>query len=113
MFLDTKSILLYFIWIKVILIYNKLNLLVTWDINKPVWFLNANVEVYRWIYNEENTFEYEIKKWRWLFLYMNKWNVNINWESLKEKDHIRYDEEWIYKIVTKENTDFILIDVEI
>lgn len=92
---------------------NKLNLLVSWDKNKSAWFLNADVEVYRWIYNKESTFEYEIKKWRWLFLYMTKWDINIDWKEITKKDHIRYTKEWIYSIKTKENSDFMLIDVEI
>ena len=92
---------------------NNLNLLVSWDKNKSAWFLNANVKVYRWIYNKESVFEYEIKKWRWLFLYMTKWDINIDWKEITEKDHIRYTEEWTYNIKTKENSDFILIDVEI
>lgn len=93
---------------------NKLNLLASNIIQDNVWFLDSDVKVYYWRFDKNKSFEYNIEKWRWLFLYLYKWELIINKSVLKEGDQLRFELEWIYDFLVNDNLcEFVLIDVEI
>lgn len=92
---------------------NKLNLLASNIEQESVWFLDSDVKVYYWKYDIHKSFEYIVEKWRWLFLYMYKWELIINKSALREGDQLRFELEWIYEfLVNSGDSEFVLIDVK-
>jgi len=98
---------------KVYLVKNKLNLLASNNKDDVIWYLDSDVNVYRWQFEKNHSFDYQIKKRRGLFLYVNKWELEIDWEILKSGDQIRYTAGWSYNFVSKTDSDFVVIDVKI
>jgi redox-sensitive bicupin YhaK (pirin superfamily) len=92
---------------------NDLTLLASNNLNDNVWYLNSNVLVYRGLFDFNQKFNYDLRPWKWLFIYMTNWELSINWNILKEKDHLRYVEPWCYDFNITKNSDFILIEVEL
>lgn len=99
--------------LKVYLVKNKLNLLVSNNKDDVIWYLDSDVNVYKWQFEAWHSFDYQIKKRRGLFLYINKWELEINWEILKSWDQIRYTIWWKYNFSSKTDSDFVVIDVKI
>ncbi len=92
---------------------NSLNLIASWEKDNNAWFLNSDIKVYWWKYSKWNKFEYEIEKWRWLFIYIINWELEIENLVLTKEDQIRYEESWNYNFFIKNDSDFILINVKI
>lgn len=94
---------------KVVLKNNALNLLFWKNEPNP---LNTDILVYRWLYKKGKSFEYTIKKWRGLFLYVHTGKIEIDTHTLSEWDQIRIYKEWVYTFSSLENiTDCIVIEV--
>lgn len=71
--------------------------------------VNSDVNIWRGIYENWKTFEYTIKDWEWLFLYLTNWKLLVNNEIiLSEKDQLRYTIPWKYIFTVQEKSDFIL-----
>lgn len=88
---------------------NSLNLLF-WE-NEPNQ-LNANILAYRGIYQTGKAFNYTITAWKWLFLYIHIWKIQIDDKVLEAWDQIRIHHMWVYTFTSlEENTDFIVIEV--
>lgn len=92
---------------------NNLNLLASNNIDDGVWFLDSNVLVYRGLFDNNQKFDYDLKPWKWLFIYITSWKIEIDWNVLEEKDQIRYSISWKYTFNVLEKTDFILIEVDL
>lgn len=92
---------------------NNLNLLASNNLDDNVWFIDSNILVYRWIYEENSIFNYEIKSWKWLFIYMTSWELKNDNNILSEKDQLRYIEPWVYNFIVTKKSDFILIEVDL
>lgn len=92
---------------------NKLNLLASWERNDNVWFLNTEVKVFRWIFDENQKINHKIEEWRWLFIYPISWKIKIWDEKIEVSDQIRYSKPWNYEIEFLEKSDFILIEVNL
>lgn len=98
---------------KIFLVKNKLNLLASNNKDDTIWYLDSDVNVYRWIFEKWHSFDYKIEKRRWFFLYVNTWELEIEWEVLKAWDQLRYTDWKSYKINCISNSDFVVIDVKI
>lgn len=92
---------------------NSLTLLAENNPDSPVGYLDTNVLVYRWKYQENQKFDYELKEWKWLFLYMISWKIKDEQNILETRDQLRYVESWKYNFEILENSDFVLIEVEL
>jgi len=98
---------------KVYLVKNKLNLLTSNNKDDVIWYLDSDVNVYRWLFEKWHSFDYQIKKRRGLFLYINKWEIEFEWNTLTAWDHIRYTIWWTYNFTSKTESDFVIVDVKI
>jgi redox-sensitive bicupin YhaK (pirin superfamily) len=91
---------------------NKLNLIASnWN-EKDNWFLDSDVKVFFGKFDDNETFEYNIEKWRWLFMYVYLGELLINETVIKQWDQLRFENEWIYNFKSNStNCEFVLIDV--
>lgn len=92
---------------------NNLNLIATNTKIDWAWYLDSDIKVFLWNYDELNNFTYEIKENRGLFLYMTSWELDIWIEKIIAWDQLRYIEKWVYEFKILKNSEFILIDVKI
>ncbi len=92
---------------------NSLNLLVSWERQEWIWYLNIESKVYIWNYQKDEKFSYEIKEIRGLFVYVFEWSLYLWEEKISSFDQIRFSQKWFYDFHVKEKTKFILIDVSL
>jgi quercetin 2,3-dioxygenase len=91
---------------------NTLQLLVSWTEREAPAYLDTDIKVYEGNYTTTSKIEYEVKKWKGLFLYIHSGEIKWNNETLYSWDQLRVVEEWTYTFETPEiPTRFILIEV--
>lgn len=92
---------------------NALTHLASWHSSPEVWFLHADVEVYRAIYDAKKRFEYSLENGKWLFVYVTSGKLTIWEHTLKAWDQIRYSESGSYDFEIHKASDFILIETSL
>lgn len=92
---------------------NALTHLASWHSYPGVWFLHADVEVYRAIFEAKKSFEYSLGNERWLFVYVTSGKLTIWGHTLRHGDQIRYSEPENYNIEIHKASDFILIETSL
>lgn len=92
---------------------NTLNLLVSWNKQDKVWYLNTDVKVYRGQFDAWTRFHYNISEGKGLFLYIYTWSMTDEKECYEEMDQIRFSIPGNYTFTNTQKSDFILIEVNL
>jgi len=93
---------------------SKLNIIAWWNKHDWIWFLNTDVNVYRWKYNLWEKLDFDLLKGRWVFIYVIDWVIKLWDKNIGKWDQLRCTDISLLNFkISANNTDFILIDVKL